>query len=97
MLCAQTRGWADICNIAAFYHEKSAHVHIITTFNGILHTSGIAKLGHTWARALATRGDAPPVQVSMQIIGTLLITNQALNSLETKRLQQSTELGVGCT
>ena len=22
-LCAQTRGWADICNIAAFYHEKA--------------------------------------------------------------------------
>ena len=23
LLCAQTRGWADICNIAAFYHEKA--------------------------------------------------------------------------
>jgi len=22
LLCAQTGGWADICNIAAFYHEK---------------------------------------------------------------------------
>ena len=40
--CAQTRGWADICNTAGFYH-KSTHVYIITTFNG---TSGAAKLGH---------------------------------------------------
>ena len=23
LLCAQTGGWADICNIAAFYHEKA--------------------------------------------------------------------------
>ena len=23
ILCAQTRGWVDICNIAAFYHEKA--------------------------------------------------------------------------
>ena len=23
LLCAQTGEWADICNIAAFYHEKA--------------------------------------------------------------------------
>ena len=23
LLCAQTGGWADICNLAAFYHEKA--------------------------------------------------------------------------
>ena len=23
LLCAQTRGWADTCNITAFYHEKA--------------------------------------------------------------------------
>ena len=32
-------------------------------------SSGVAKLGHTGARALATRGHAPPVEVSMRIIG----------------------------
>ena len=31
--------------------------------------SGIARLGHTGARALATRGCAPPVQAFIQIIG----------------------------
>ena len=30
--------------------------------------SGVAKLGHTGARALATRGCAPPVQVLLKII-----------------------------
>ena len=30
--------------------------------------SGVARLGHTGARALATRGRAPPVQICMQII-----------------------------
>ena len=32
-------------------------------------TSGVAKLGHTGARALATRGYAPPVQVLLKMIG----------------------------
>ena len=45
----------------------------------MLHTSGVTKLGHTGAHALATRGGAPPVQVSMQIISMLLITNRVLN------------------
>ena len=76
LLCARTRGWADICNIAAFNHEK-ASMFSITTFNRILHTIGVAKLGYTGARTLATRGDAPPVQVSMQIIGAFLIANRA--------------------
>ena len=31
--------------------------------------SGVAKLGHTGARALATRGCAPPVQALLKIIG----------------------------
>ena len=30
--------------------------------------SGVAKLGHTGARALATRGCAPPVQALLKII-----------------------------
>ena len=32
------------------------------------YTSGVARLGHTGARALATRGRAPPVRVCNQII-----------------------------
>ena len=32
--------------------------------------SGVAKLGHTGARALAIRGCAPPVQGLLKIIGT---------------------------
>ena len=31
--------------------------------------SGVDRLGHTGARALAARGGAPPVQARMQIIG----------------------------
>jgi len=31
--------------------------------------SGVAKLGHTGARALATGGCAPPVQALLKIIG----------------------------
>ena len=34
-----------------------------------LTVSGVAKLGHIGARALATRGCAPPLQVRRQIIG----------------------------
>ena len=30
--------------------------------------SGVARLGHTWACALATRGHAPPVQIRNRII-----------------------------
>ena len=33
-------------------------------------SSGVAKLGHTGARALATRDCAPPVQALVKIIGT---------------------------
>ena len=32
-------------------------------------SSGVAKLGHTGARALATRGCAPPVQALLKIFG----------------------------
>ena len=35
----------------------------------VILTSGVARLGHTGARALATRGRAPLVQVSVRIIG----------------------------
>ena len=33
---------------------------------------GVATLGHTGVRTLATRGSAPPVQVSMRIIGRVV-------------------------
>ena len=41
-------------------------------------TSGVAKLGHTGARALATGGCAPPVQALLKIINALSIMNRAL-------------------
>ena len=52
--------------------------------------SGVARLGHTGAHALATRGCAPPVQVCVRIIGTdsklsLSIANRAPNGLQIER------------
>ena len=39
LLCAQTRGWADICNIAAFYHEKVPMFTLSQPTTGLLHTN----------------------------------------------------------
>ena len=54
--------------------------------------SGIAKLGHTGARALATRGCAQPVQVLIKILSVpnvpLSIANWALK-VHTKVLKSS--------
>ena len=88
LVCAQTRRWVDICNRTAFYHEKAPMFSLSQRSRGyytILHTSGVAKQGHTGAHALATRGGATSVQVSMRIISVLLIANRVLNSLETYR------------
>ena len=53
------------------------------------YTSGVARLGHTGPRALATRGRTPPVQVRNQIMGADNMVdnraNQALNGLEIER------------
>ena len=38
-------------------------------FSSSLYTSGVAKLGHTGTRVLATRGCAPPVQALLKILG----------------------------
>ena len=51
-------------------------------------SSGVVRLGHTGARALATRGHAaaPPVQVELSaLIVSLSIANRALNGLEIER------------
>ena len=45
-------------------------LHNITLQKMVVLTSGVAKLGHTGAHALATRGRAPPVQALLKIIGT---------------------------
>ena len=42
---------------------------IVVAFLVCVQCSGIARLGHTGARALATRGCAPPVQALWKIIG----------------------------
>ena len=53
-------------------------------------SSGVARLEHTGAHALATTGCAPPVQICTPIIGadsklSLLIANLALNGLQIER------------
>ena len=49
-------------------------------------TSGVAKVGHTRARALATRGCAPPVQVLQEIIGAeCTVINRELGSKSAQR------------
>ena len=48
--------------------------------------SGVAKLGHTGARALATRGCAPPVQALLKIIGAeCTVFNRELGSKSAQR------------
>ena len=42
MLCAQTGGWVDICNIVAFYHEK-ASMFALSQPTTVLHTNNPAK------------------------------------------------------
>ena len=65
-------------------HNVSAFL-LFQNYICILHAaaSGVATLGHTGARALATRGRAPPVQP--RLIVALLIANRSLNSLEIER------------
>ena len=48
--------------------------------------SGVAKLGHTGARALATGGCAPPVQVLLKIIGAeCTVINRKLGAKSAQR------------
>ena len=48
--------------------------------------SGVAKLGHTGARALATRGCAPPVQALLKIIGAeCTVINRELGAKSAQR------------
>ena len=49
-------------------------------------TSGVAKLGHTGARALATGGCAPPVQALLKIIGSeCTVINRELGARSVQR------------
>ena len=48
--------------------------------------SGVAKLGHTGARALATRGSAPPVQALLKIIDAeCTVINRELGAKSAQR------------
>ena len=48
--------------------------------------SGVAKLGHTGERALATRGCAPPVQALLKIIGAeCTVINRELGAKSAQR------------
>ena len=57
---------ASIPTVTAEMQPLEASCHP-TFFN--IAGSGVARLGHTGARALATRGRAPPVQIRNRIIG----------------------------
>ena len=49
-------------------------------------SSGVAKLGHTGARALATGGCAPPVQALLKIIGSeCTVINRELGAKSVQR------------
>ena len=49
-------------------------------------SSGVAKLGHTGARALATGGCAPPVQALLKIIGAeCTVINRELGAKSAQR------------
>ena len=49
-------------------------------------SSGVAKLGHTGARALATGGCAPPVQALLKIIGAeCTVINRELGTKSAQR------------
>ena len=64
-----------------------------TSCNGYMDTScgrciasGVAKLGHTGALALATRGCAPPVQALLKIIGAdYTVINRELGAKSAQR------------
>ena len=67
---------ASFCSYVgiAILEEKGSQDWLVLQVTNInkqcLNSSGVARLGHTGACALATGGRAPPVQVRIQIIGT---------------------------
>ena len=51
-------------------------------------SSGVARLGHTGVRALATRGRAPPEQVCVRIIGAdSIVLDREINGNRTAQYQ----------
>ena len=52
--------------------------------------SGVARLGHTGARALATRGCARPVQVFIRIIGaeSIVVDHESGSKMSSNRTAQ---------
>ena len=65
---------------------KEMHTAYFLTTVDTLMFSGVAKLGHTGARALATRGCAPPVQALLKIIGAeCTIINRELGAKSAQR------------
>ena len=77
-------GWLFVGKLWSWYYTPRCIVHklwscatkhhanclVATKFGTLQLVSGVATLGHTGARALATRGRAPPVQICIRIIGT---------------------------
>ena len=55
-------------------------------FTPLFTVSGVAKLGHTRARAIATGGCAPPVQALLKIIGSeCTVINRELGAKSVQR------------
>ena len=74
------------------YHRGASlseqHTDLLCTKQDLSHTSsGVAKLGHTGARALATGGCAPPpVQALLKIIGAeFTVINRELGAKSAQR------------
>ena len=79
LLCDQTRGWADICNIAAFYHEKAPMLpkHLPPPIN----------CWQLWSSEL-------PVETRCLSLPALYAYHEAMNQSARNRVQQPTELRV---
>ena len=74
-LCGPRQDAAPVMDNEHFVTLVSVHVY-----------SGVAKPGHTGARALATGGCAPPVQVLLKIIGAeCTVINRKLGAKSAQR------------
>ena len=66
--------------------DRVPHKRLLLKLDCIGVSSGVAKVGHTGARALATRGCAPPVQALLKIIGAeCTVINRELGAKSAQR------------
>ena len=66
--------------------QPRSHANTVAMYMYGVKSSGVAKLGYTGARALATRGCAPPVQALLKIIGAeCTVINRELGAKSAQR------------